>query len=58
MNRNCFDKVRRQCGLLMNLAGPNYVYDKADVAWLRRELDTIFDETLPVFDNPKEIKDA
>lgn len=56
--RDRLDKVRRLCGQIQNLAGPNYAYTREDVAWLRNELDTIFDETLPVFDKPKEIKDG
>lgn len=55
--RDRLDKVRRQCGLIINLAGSNYTYTKEDVAWLRRELDTIFDETLAAFIKPRETKD-
>ncbi len=49
------DKIRRQAGLLINLAGPNYEYEQKDVDWLRDQLYCIVDETLAAFDRPKEL---
>lgn len=53
--RNRLDKVRYHMGLVRNLAtNATYEYTKADIEWIRNELNTVFDEVLGEFDNPKE----
>ena len=53
--RSRLDKIRRQGALLINLAGPNYVYNQKDVDWLRDQLYAITDEIMAAFAKPKEI---
>ena len=52
--RTRLDKVKYHMGLIRNLAGPTYEYTIADVKWIRKELNMVFDEVLTVFDKPKE----
>lgn len=52
--RTRLDKVRYYMGLVRNLAtNTTYEYTKADIEWIRNELNNVFDEVLAAFDSPK-----
>lgn len=52
--RDRLDKVKYHMGLIRNLGtNATYEYTKADVDWIRYELNMMFDEVLVVFDKPK-----
>lgn len=53
--RTRLDKVRYHMGLVQNLAtNATYEYTQNDIKWIRDELNTVFDEVLGEFSNPKE----